>query len=90
MRRCARTESSAHERCWWPELIVMDADRCSGWKWQIGRVRRAGKNFLLALKARGLRGVILAVGDDHPGLKRVIMEGPCDTDAFCWAKEERH
>jgi putative transposase len=25
------------------------------------------KDFLLALKARGLRGVILAVSDDHPG-----------------------
>jgi putative transposase len=32
------------------------------------------KDFLLALKARGLRGVILAVSDDHPGLKRAIME----------------
>jgi putative transposase len=32
------------------------------------------KDFLLALKARGLRGVIFAVSDDHPGLKRAIME----------------
>ena len=32
------------------------------------------KDFLLALKARGLRGVILAASDDHPGLKRAIME----------------
>ena len=31
------------------------------------------KDFLLALKARGLRGVILAVSDNHPGLKRAIM-----------------
>ena len=27
------------------------------------------KDFLLGLKRRGLRGVILAVSDDHPGLK---------------------
>lgn len=32
------------------------------------------KEFLLALKARGLRGVQLAVSDDHPGLKRAIAE----------------
>ena len=32
------------------------------------------KDFLLGLKTRGLRGVIFAVSDDHPGLKRVIME----------------
>jgi len=28
------------------------------------------KEFLLALKSRGLRGVLLAVSDDHPGLKK--------------------
>ena len=32
------------------------------------------KEFLLGLKRRGLRGVIFAVSDDHPGLKRAIME----------------
>jgi transposase-like protein len=32
------------------------------------------KDFLLGLKARGLHGVVLAVSDDHPGLKRAIME----------------
>jgi putative transposase len=32
------------------------------------------KEFLLALKARGLRGVQLAVSDDHAGLKRAIAE----------------
>ena len=32
------------------------------------------KDFLLGLKTRGLRGVIFAVSDDHPGLKRAIME----------------
>ena len=32
------------------------------------------KDFLLGLKRRGLRGVILAVSDDHPGLKRAISE----------------
>jgi putative transposase len=32
------------------------------------------KEFLLNLKRRGLRGVIFAVSDDHPGLKRAIME----------------
>ena len=32
------------------------------------------KGFLLALKARGLRGVMLAVSDDHPGLKQAIAE----------------
>ena len=31
------------------------------------------KEFLLGLKRRGLRGVIFAVSDDHPGLKRAIM-----------------
>lgn len=32
------------------------------------------KEFLLALKSRGLRGVQLAVSDDHPGLKQAIAE----------------
>ena len=32
------------------------------------------KEFLVGLKRRGLRGVIFAVSDDHPGLKRGIME----------------
>ena len=32
------------------------------------------KEFLLGLKRRGLRGVIFAVSDDHPGLKRAITE----------------
>ena len=32
------------------------------------------KDFLLGLKRRGLRGVVFAVSDDHPGLKRAIME----------------
>jgi putative transposase len=32
------------------------------------------KEFLLGLKRRGLRGVVFAVSDDHPGLKRAITE----------------
>jgi transposase-like protein len=32
------------------------------------------KDFLLGLKTRGLRGVIFVGRDDHPGLKRAIME----------------
>ena len=32
------------------------------------------KDFLLGLKRGGLRGVVFAVSDDHPGLKRAIME----------------
>jgi putative transposase len=32
------------------------------------------KEFLLGLKRRGLRGAIFAVSDDHPGLKRAIIE----------------
>lgn len=32
------------------------------------------KDFLLALKARGLAGVLLAISDDHPGLKKAIAE----------------
>ena len=32
------------------------------------------KEFLVGLKRRGLRGVIFAVSDDHPGLKRAIIE----------------
>jgi hypothetical protein len=32
------------------------------------------KEFLLGLKRRGLRGVVFAVSDDHPGLKRAIIE----------------
>ncbi len=32
------------------------------------------RDFLLGLKGRGLRGVALAVSDDHPGLKRAVME----------------
>ena len=32
------------------------------------------KDFLLGLKTRGLRGVIFVGSDDHPGLKRAIIE----------------
>jgi putative transposase len=32
------------------------------------------EEFLLGLKRRGLRGVIFAVSDDHPGLRRAISE----------------
>ena len=32
------------------------------------------KDFLLGLKTRGLRRILFAVSDDHPGLKRAIME----------------
>ena len=32
------------------------------------------KDFLLGLKRRGLQGVIFVGSDDHPGLKRAIME----------------
>jgi putative transposase len=32
------------------------------------------REFLLGLKGRGLRGVRLAISDDHPGLKRAIAE----------------
>jgi transposase-like protein len=32
------------------------------------------KDFLLALKGRGLTGVLLAISDDHPGLKKAIAE----------------
>lgn len=32
------------------------------------------KDFLVALKARGLSGVLLAISDDHPGLKKAIAE----------------
>lgn len=32
------------------------------------------KDFLLALKRRGLKGVEFVVSDDHPGLKRAIAE----------------
>ena len=46
-------------------LSVEMANRESSTSW---------KDFLLALKGRGLRGVIFAVTDDHPGLKWVIME----------------
>ena len=44
------------------------------------------KEFLLSLKRRGLRGVIFAVSDDHPGLKRAIIEGcpkPTGSAAMC-------
>jgi putative transposase len=32
------------------------------------------KDFLLALKGRGLTGVLLTISDDHPGLKKAIAE----------------
>ena len=32
------------------------------------------KDFLVALKARGLTGVLLTISDDHPGLKKAIAE----------------
>jgi transposase-like protein len=36
--------------------------------------RSSWRDFLLALKARGLAGVELVVSDDHPGLKQAIRE----------------
>jgi putative transposase len=36
--------------------------------------RSAWKDFLLSLKARGLRGVEFVVSDDHPGLVKAIAE----------------
>jgi transposase-like protein len=36
--------------------------------------RSAWKDFLLALKARGLRGVEFVASDDHPGLVKAIAE----------------
>jgi putative transposase len=46
-------------------LAVELANRESATSW---------KELLLKLKGRGLRGVVLAVSDDHPGLKRAIAE----------------
>jgi putative transposase len=46
-------------------LAVELANRESATSW---------KDFLLGLKRRGLRGVVFAVSDDHPGLRRAIME----------------
>ena len=37
-------------------------------------MRPVGQDFLLALKSRGLSGVLLAISDDHPGLKKAIAE----------------
>jgi transposase-like protein len=36
--------------------------------------RSAWKDFLLALKQRGLKGVEFVVSDDHPGLTKAIGE----------------
>ncbi len=46
-------------------LAVELAQRESATSWQ---------DFLVALKARGLTGVRLAISDDHPGLKKAIAE----------------
>jgi putative transposase len=46
-------------------LVVGLAQRESANSW---------KEFLLALKAHGLEGVVLAVSDDHPGLKQALAE----------------
>ena len=46
-------------------LAVELANRESATSW---------REFLVGLKARGLAGVRLVVSDDHPGLKRAIME----------------
>jgi transposase-like protein len=46
-------------------LAVELANRESATSW---------KEFLLKLKSRGLRGVVLAVSDDHAGLKRSLAE----------------
>jgi putative transposase len=46
-------------------LAVELANRESATSW---------KDFLLALKTRGLNGVLLAISDDHPGLKKAIAE----------------
>ena len=46
-------------------LAVEMANRESASSW---------KEFLLALKQRGLRGVVCVVSDDHPGLRKAIPE----------------
>ena len=46
-------------------LAVELANRESATSW---------KSFLVELRSRGLRGVQLAISDDHPGLKRAIRE----------------
>ena len=45
--------------------------------------RSSWRDFLLALKARGLAGVELVVSDDHPGLKQAIRE---ELPAAAWQR----
>jgi putative transposase len=59
-------------------LVAIGID-WEGWRQMLG-VEMANRefhqleDFLLGLKGRGLRGIIFVVSDDHPGLKRTIME----------------
>jgi len=43
-------------------------------EWANRESRSSWKEFLLALKERGLKGVQYCVSDDHPGLKQAISE----------------
>jgi putative transposase len=50
------------------------AARSWRWSWPPRRARARGRPSCLGLKERGLHGVQVVVSDDHPGLKRAIME----------------
>ncbi len=57
---------SAHGLDAWGQILAVErANRQSRSSW---------RDFLLALKARGLAGVEPVVSDDHPGLKQAIRE----------------
>jgi transposase-like protein len=45
-----------------------------GVEWANRESRSSGKEFLVGLKARGLRGVERVISDDHEGLKKAIRE----------------
>ena len=55
-------------------IKVLDIGKTPIVGWSDRESNSSWKEFLLALKRRGLRGVELVISDDHQGLKKAIME----------------
>jgi putative transposase len=56
-----------------PKLFIDLASLGSNWPAN-RRSASSWKDFLVGIKTRGLHGVRLVISDDHPGLRRAVIE----------------